>query len=111
MAIKDFLYYLTPSDRRRTYIMTERGKVAEFTIQYETRVFHQLLSGYYEDWRPVVRYDTSHGFPHKDVLDWKGQLMKKIPLYNMSNEDALTYAEKDINDNWEAYKKNFLAGI
>lgn len=107
MAIKEFLYNLTQSDRKRTRIITERGKVAEFTIQYETMVFQHLLFEY-EAWRPVVRYDTSHGLPHKDMLDLNGQLKEKIWLYNMSYEDALSYAEKDINANWEVYKKNFL---
>jgi hypothetical protein len=57
-------------------------------------------------WREVVRYDCAHGYAHKDYYGIEGK-QRKINLY-MSYEDALTFAEDDINENWKIYKQRFL---
>ena len=55
----------------------------------------KLLDGV---WYPVVRYDTSHGFAHRDLLNIKAQ-KRKTPLFITDKNDALTFAENDIKDN------------
>jgi hypothetical protein len=42
-----------------------------------------------------VRYDTSHGFAHRDLLNIKGE-KRKTPLFITDKNDALTFAENDI---------------
>jgi len=71
-------------------------------VQYETRV-----GG---NWLPVVRYDTRHGFAHRDVLDSKGN-KRKTPIFARSYNEALTYAEYDIRSNWNLYKQRFMEGF
>ena len=71
----------------------------DFTIQYETFIN--------DKWFPVVRYDTSHGFAHRDLLNIKGE-KRKTPLFIADKNDALTFAENDIKDNWKMYKQRFL---
>lgn len=44
----------------RIRIWTEKGKVKDLVIQYESLIR--------EKWLPTVRYDCSHGFFHRDVL-------------------------------------------
>lgn len=58
------------SDRYRHLHISEKGKIMFFRVQYETRVNNT--------WYPVVRYDTAHGFAHRDILDKKGSV-KKTP--------------------------------
>ncbi len=58
-------------------------------------------------WFPVVRYDTSHGFAHRDILNMKGE-KRKTPIFVSDKNDALTFAENDIKDNWEVYKQRFI---
>ena len=61
-------------------------------------------------WFPVVRYDTAHGFAHKDVLAFNGTATKyELPFtdYNV----ALTFAEKDLKENWLIYRENFLKEV
>jgi len=70
-----------------------------FRVQYETKVNNT--------WYPVVRYDTAHGFAHRDILNKKGSV-KKTPLFNQNYNDALTFAENDLKTNWEYYKQRFL---
>jgi len=84
--------------RKRHYHITETGKITRFAVQLEVKA-----GGI---WREVVRYDCAHGFAHKDQYDFNGK-SKKINLY-MNFDDALTYADDDINENWEIYKERFL---
>jgi hypothetical protein len=55
----------------------------------------------------VVRYDTAHGFAHKDVALCKGSVEKeRIPFddYNL----APTFAESDLRKNWGECRRKFL---
>lgn len=79
---------------------TDQGKVLEFTVQLE--VWHD------DKWNPIVRYDGSHGFPHKDVFRRRGE-SQKVPL-KMSFKDALVFADTDIRDRWEMYLRRYLRG-
>ncbi len=58
----------------------------------------------------MVRYDTEHGYAHRDIFDKKGD-KKKTPLFTRDYNEALTFAEGDIKSNWAIYKKAFLGGI
>lgn len=96
-----YCYLLTLHDRKRHEHMTVHGKVVRFVVQYET-----LVEG---EWRPVVRYDTAHGFPHVDKVSPDGAV-EKIPLLTTDLAEALTVADQDIEENWERYKAGFLKG-
>ena len=87
-------------DRYRHFHVRERGKILFFRVQYETKINNV--------WYPVVRYDTAHGFAHRDLLNLKGAVIKKTPVFNQDYNDALTFAEHDLKSNWELYKKRFL---
>jgi len=101
MALKkvEYVTRLGLSDRYRHVHMTEKGKIVFFRVQYETR-----LSAI---WYPVVRYDTAHGFAHRDLLNMKGEA-EKTPLFIQDFNDALTFAESDLKTNWQLYKRRFL---
>jgi hypothetical protein len=102
MRRKTFIYMLSDQDRKRHEHLTEKGKVLGFVVQYETRVK--------DKWMPVVRYDTAHGFAHKDLIDPDGS-KEKILIGAVELSEALTFADKDINENWERYKDRFLGSI
>lgn len=90
---------LTPEDRYRHHHAKFKGQILCFIIQYETKVE--------EKWLPVIRYDTEHGYAHRDVIDRK-ENKRKTPMFTRNFNEALTFAEYDIKSNWETYKKNFL---
>lgn len=96
----DFVVVFEDGVRKRHYHETDRGKVLYFAVQLEVRVN--------KDWKPVVRYDCSHRFSHKDKYDIKGN-KTKIPL-DLSFESALTFGEWDIDENWSKYREEFLKG-
>jgi hypothetical protein len=100
MGEKNYLILLDFNVRKRHYHLAEAGKITRFSVQLEVKVGN--------NWKEVVRYDCSHGYAHKDLYNIEGKL-RKINLY-MNFEDALTYADDDINENWEIYRYRFLKG-
>jgi hypothetical protein len=96
-----FIVMLTSEDRYRHQHVRLKRAVIGFVVQYETR-----FSG---KWLPVIRYDTRHGFAHRDLLDRKGN-KRKTPMFTQDFGEALTFAEYDIQSNWRIYKERFLKG-
>lgn len=103
MAVRDreFFDTITPRDRLRYRIRTDQGKVVDFVVQYET-----MIDG---DFRPVVRYDASHGRGHKDVLGRNEDTIHKewLPEY-FDTKEALRYEARDLRDNWKRYRHEYL---
>ena len=96
-----FIAMLTSEDRYRHHHVKFKGEILSFIIQYETK-----LEG---KWLPVLRYDTEHGFAHRDNVDRKGN-KRKTPMFTRNYNEALTFAEYDVKSNWKVYKKSFLGG-
>lgn len=86
--------------RLRFKIRTEKGRVVGILVQLEMN-----LAGC---WKPVTRYDNSHDFPHRDMLDPKGTEVEKTPLKLSSLDEVLEYAEQDLTDRADWYAKRFL---
>ena len=97
----EYVLRIGPSDRYRHLHIQKGGKVIFFRVQYETQIGDQ--------WYPVVRYDTAHGFAHRDLLSIKGNV-RKTPLFNQNYNDALAFAESDLKMNWLIYKRAFKEG-
>ncbi len=51
------------------------------------------------DWRAIARYDTAHGWPHRDILHPVGP-EDKDAFYGYTPEEVLTLGERDIKVNW-----------
>jgi hypothetical protein len=100
LAERAYIIPYSGNARKRHYHRTERGRVADFVVQLEVEVKGE--------WRPVIRYDCSHEFVHRDCYNLKGKQKKEE--INLGYEEALTLADEDIDDNWERYSSNFLRG-
>ncbi|OFX54761.1 MAG: hypothetical protein A2046_00485 [Bacteroidetes bacterium GWA2_30_7] len=104
MANKEYIKLLDKSDidRLRLKIKTDKGKVKDIVVQYESFIIGK--------WTAIVRYDCNHGFFHRDLLQPNGDKEKQaISINNL--EDALYYAEQDLKDRWEFYKEKYLKKI
>lgn len=95
----EYIVRLGLFDRYKHKHIKEKGEILYFCVQYETMVEGK--------WYPVVRYDVSHGFAHRDLMNIKGEFVK-TPLFIQDYNDALTFAESDLKANWELYKERFL---
>ncbi|MBI5410137.1 MAG: hypothetical protein HZA14_12295 [Nitrospirae bacterium] len=96
---KTYIFMLSDKDRKRHEHISEKGKITGFVVQYET-----LIEG---KWTPVVRYDTAHGFAHKDLMNPDGS-QEKVLLGSIGLSEALILADRDINENWEWYQERYL---
>ena len=66
MAQKEFLKYLDTKEqeRLRVRMIIEKGIIIALVYQYESYINRK--------WEVIVRYDTAHGFFHRDVLSkWR----------------------------------------
>ena len=100
MGDKEYLYYLSPDGtvRFRYYHALEKGTIIRFRIQFEA-----LIEG---QWYAIVRYDTAHGFPHRDLIHPDGS-QEKIDFPGWDRNEVLTYGERDIKANWQRYRTEF----
>ena len=102
MGEREFLIYLDPETRLcryRHYHVWKESQITEFRIQLEV-----LIGG---EWYAVVRYDTAHGRPHRDVLKPNGKQTKEW-FDGYSAAEVLTLGQKDIIENWTVYRDHFL---
>ena len=104
MSETSFIIYLDEAqeNRYRHWHVWDGGKIVEFLVQYEAFIAGQ--------WHPVIRYDTAHGQPHRDTLHPDGTQIKEMyPHY--SNAEVVTIGQRDIIDNWPAYRVDYLKEI
>jgi hypothetical protein len=62
-----------------------------------------------DEWRPVIRYDSAHGFAHIDLYR-PNKPVEKIPL-NLDFKSALNLADWDLGNNWEKYVQDYKKEI
>ncbi len=99
MRVVEYVLLLGFDGRRRVRHTRIGGNITEFMVQYEI-----FVEG---EWHEVVRYDTSHGYAHKDLIHADGR-KEKIKLFFKDLNICLTYAENDLRANWKNYRERYL---
>lgn len=82
----------------RIRFLLDRDQVIEFVVQLECWLD--------DNWVPIVRYDTAHGYAHRDLLHPTHPAEKKEMQVKDFNE-GLTYAIRDLTANWEKYRERY----
>lgn len=103
--MEKFREYVVPYShncRRRHRHKHLHGKISEFCTQLEVKIK--------DEWHVVVRYDSSHGYSHKDIIHADGR-REKVPLGISDYNEALTFAQIDLDTNWQIYKKRFYKEV
>jgi len=77
------------------------GKTTSFRVVFLAEVAGKLHC--------VTRYDTAHGYAHRDVLGITDGLRGKLLCSTMTYNEAFDYAIRDIANNAENYLADFLA--
>lgn len=100
MGEKEYLFYFTAErlDRFRYYHYFDKGRIVRFVIQYEAWIDGK--------WCPIVRYDTAHQRPHKDLLH-PDRPQEKVEFNGYTQEEVLTIGERDIKQNWRQYRDQY----
>lgn len=88
--------------RKRHVHRRIKSRIIDFSLQVEVKIKGR--------WQPIVRYDTAHGFAHRDIIHPDGRIEKTA--LNLSDfNDALNFADNDLEVNWETYRKRFLKEV
>lgn len=82
------------------YLKTDRGEVIEFVVK--------LLAVFEDKWHEILRYDSGHDCPHKDILNIDGEIIRKVWYDFLDNSRALSMAIQDLKDNYKFYKERYL---
>jgi hypothetical protein len=69
--------------RYRVRYRIDKGRILDFVVQLEYQE---------EKWRPVIRFDTAHGFAHHDDYRPNGSVTQHIPMICVDYNDAMTQA-------------------
>lgn len=104
MNIKE-VGFLVPvgSDCQRRHMYKRIGnKIIYFMVQLEIYINDR--------WYPAVRYDTAHGFAHRDIIHFDGKIDKMVVMASDYN-DALNIADADLKTNWPIYRERFLREV
>ena len=99
MSDTEYFRLLDDENRIRVKFYTERGRVDKFSVQYESHIEGS--------WEAIVRYDTAHGFAHKDVMMPNGS-QKKESVDVGDFGSAMTYAQEDLLQKLEQYRDDYL---
>ena len=100
MAERLYIVPYSSDARKRHYHKTERGRVVHFSVQLEIEAEGE--------WKPAVRYDCCHRFVHRDSYSLRGRQRKEG--LELSYQEALIFADEDIDESWERYRAAFLRG-
>jgi len=96
----EYVYVLSPdaTDRLRVRARRVGPDIVSFVVQYEAH-----LGG---AWHPIVRYDTAHGFAHRDRMHPDGRVDKEPLLWETYNV-ALTWATQELKAHWRRYRQRY----
>lgn len=94
-------YLLTLDGETVIYVCFEaiKGDIAWFVVK--------LLSAFEGEWHEIIRYDSGHNCPHKDILNINGEVIRKVWYDFLDNGQALTMAIAEIKDNHDVYKERY----
>ncbi len=95
----DYVFLLNFDARYRVKFEVDKGRVVQFVVQLEW--LHA------DSWVAVVRYDTVHGFAHRDRYKADGSVSHHEALPVTEFKDALTHAIRDIKLNWEEWIRQY----
>lgn len=95
---EEFTVVLTPDGEVLVHFEREGRTVVKFSVQYRARIRGE--------WRPIVRFDTAHGYAHKDVSYPDGkQETQELVLDDYGI--ALNHALRDVRARWEFYRERY----
>ena len=97
---KEYFLEIVQGTIAYVYFKTEKGEVTAFVV----KLLCEFGGKYYE----VLRYDSGHECPHKDILNTEGRVIRKVWYDFLDNSQALTMAITDIKDNCEFYRERYL---
>jgi hypothetical protein len=103
LPTKSFFIILSAYDRIRVRMTVQQGTSIEIMVQLESVIM--------DIWRPVRRYDTSHGYLHIHSAPWDDAADQRTRIQHDGLKRALNTALREIRENWPKYREVCEAAI
>lgn len=100
MRTVEFRRLLDYDNALRVTFESERGQIVRFVVQLECQFMED------GDWVPVVRYDTAHGYAHRDIMRPTAKEEKSRMSVQDYNE-AFTIAMDDVVEKRYEYRRRY----
>ncbi len=100
MRTVEFRRLLDYDNALRVMFETERGQILRFVVQLECRFAED------DEWMAVVRYDTAHGYAHRDIMH-PTQKEEKTEMPVQDYNEALTIAMDDVVEKRYDYRRRY----
>jgi hypothetical protein len=99
MRTVEFRRLLDAENALRVRFELEHGEIVMFVVQLECCFDGNV-------WTPIIRYDTAHGFAHRDRMHPHHDAEKTEMRVRDFNE-GLTVAMFDLTNNWSDYRRRY----
>lgn len=99
MRTVEFRRMLDNDNALRVRFDIDGGEVLLFVVQLECKFESKT-------WMPIVRYDTAHGFAHRDRMHPQ-QDVEKTEMRVRDFNEGLTVAMFDLVNNWSDYRRRY----
>lgn len=98
MGTVEFRRLLDEQNALRVRFVLQRDQVLEFMVQLECQ--------FEGKWCAVARYDTAHGFAHRDLLHpHRSPVKTEMRVRNFNK--GLTFAIRDLAEHWQIYRERY----
>ena len=97
----------------KRYFTIELGEGIQVHVYFETlnglvvSYVVKLLFWVGAEYSEIIRFDSAHGCPHKDILDPTGSVVRKVWFELLDNQQGLDLAIKDLKNNYLLYIERF----
>jgi hypothetical protein len=99
MKTVEFRRMLDDDNALRVRFEVDSGEVMLFVVQLECKFEGDV-------WSPIVRFDTAHGFAHRDRMH-PHQPAEKTEMRVRDFNEGLTVAMFDLVNNWSDYRRRY----
>jgi hypothetical protein len=96
----EFRRLLDYDNALRVIFDSERGRIVRFVVQLECQFVED------GEWIAVIRYDTAHGYAHRDVMH-PSKKEEKAKMSVQDYNDAFNIAMQDLTEKRYEYRKRY----
>ncbi len=104
MRTVEFRRLLDYDNALRVMFESDHGQIVRFVVQLECQIKEE------GEWIPIVRYDTAHGYAHRDVLHPKRK-EEKVKMSVQDYNEAFTIAMNDVVEKRYEYRRRYEAWL
>ena len=98
MRTVEFRRFFDNDNALRVRFDVDHGEVFSFVVQLESWIGNK--------WTAIVRYDTAHGFAHRDKMHSRKET-EKIEISVRDYKEGLNFAIDDLETNWREYLRRY----